>query len=74
MQTGTVPETDFLKILSDFGVEPPEEIDLPYSHKIDDKFTLVIERRTSQRVTAKGLVPLINYRIHENMVNRVGRE
>jgi len=74
MGTSTVPESELLSVLAGFGVEVPEEIDLPFSYKLNDKQTLVIERRTSQRVTTNGLVPLINVRVHENMVNRVGRE
>jgi hypothetical protein len=74
METGTVPESDLMKIIKKFGGHVPEEIELPYSSKLTDKHTLVIERRSTQRVTEKGLVPLINYRVHENMVNRVGRE
>lgn len=74
MGTDTVPESDLLKVLKAYDVEIPEEIDLPFSAKLNDKFTLIVERRNSQRVTEKGLVNLINVRVHENMVNRVGRE
>jgi len=74
MGTVTVPESELMNVLEEYSVKLPEEIDLPFSYKLDDKHTLVIERRTSQRVTSTGLVNLINVRVHENMVNRVGRE
>jgi hypothetical protein len=73
-ETSTVPEADLLKVLKKYGVEAPEEIELPFTNKLSDKHTLHIDRRSTQRVTKDGLVPLINVRVHENMVNRVGRE
>lgn len=72
--TGVVPVNDIPKIMKRFGATIPEEIKLPFSYKLDDKHTLVLERRASLKVTDKGLVDQVNWRIHANKVNLVARD
>lgn len=74
MDTGTIAETEFIPLLKSFGCVIPEEITLPFSYKLTDKHALVVERRDSFLVSDEGLVSQLNWRVHENMVNRVGRE